>query len=576
MKALALYKRYPTGFGLLLLVLLALAVTLPFTGQAIHVDARLFIDWAKQGIEHPLWQHLPDYDYFGVHYDQFHDTHPRLQSLYLGLFLRLNGGEVSEPLLHLAMIPFPLVAVTSFFFLARRFRADPLLAGLLLVVAPAFLVNTHLIMTDVPGVAFWLAGITCFVYGVDRRGRLLLAAAALFFTICIFIYYQGLSVLPLAFLYLVVKRRVSAGPVTALALPAALFVAYVSAHIAYYGQPPTFSYPFGLPLDPFSVLVRFRGTLVLAGGALVFPVAALYIFLHGRAVTYVAAACGVVATLWMAVLYVTGVYPVEHMIILPLLLAAGIAVVWWFGAAFAGSLVPGLAGRSGGDRLFLSTWFLGTFFYCFVLLPYPSPRHMIPLLPPLAIVAARRMEELWGGDGRRLLKATLLVVASTLALALAVAVGEHLRADNNREVARVASERVDQLGGGTVWFNGGLGFQYYVQPLGWRMLILDSDEPAPGDLIVESVGNNRWYFDWRLKERIELVDTIDFPRRWPLVTEFIECRISWLGQIGNMVPYGFSGDYEDRVYIYRVTGEQPALRPLGSYFSGIDKDDTSK
>lgn len=539
-----------------LIILLVLALTLPFIGQAVHIDGHLFIDWAKQGLNHPLWQHLPDYDYFGVHYDEFHDTHPRLQSLYLSQVLRLTGG-VSEPVLHLAMIPFPMMGAVAMYWLARRFGAQALLAALLLVVAPAFLVNTHLIMTDVPGISLWLAGLAFFISGVDRGKLWLLVLGSLFFTLTVFTYYQGLSALPLAFLYLAVYRQAGPRNVIPLAVPAILFVSYVSAHLARYGQPPTFSYPFGLPMDPVSVLVRIRGVVTLIGGAIMFPVAALALFTRGKGVTYASMIAAVAAAIWAAVFYLAGDYVVESLFLLPLLVAAGVAVIWTVTGKFAGSVMPVLREEQKQDQMFLSVWFLGTLFYCAILLPYPSPRYLIPLIPPLAIMTARLMEEQWGHNRNKLFKAAAWVVAPTLVLSLLIAVGENQRANNNPVEADWV---VENLTGspGMVWFNGGLGFQYYLEERGPRMITDKSEaELAVGDIIVESVHNNRWFFDDELVSCLELEEAVDFPRGWPLTTENYKYRTSWLGQIGMVLPYGVTSEYLDRFYIYRVVREAP-------------------
>jgi hypothetical protein len=515
------------------------------------MDAQLLIDWARQGIDHPLWQHIPDFDYYGIHYDEYHDTHPRLLSLYLSLFLRINGGEVSEPLLHLAMIPFPIIAVISMYYLARRFRANAFLASLLLAVSPAFLVNSHLVMSDVPGVALWLASLVLFIYGVDKDRLSLLLASGLVLTLCIFIFYQGLSVLLLFFLYAFVYRKINARTMAALTIPATLFIAFIGAYAARYGELPTFSYPFGLPLDLVSILVRLRGTTVLLGGAIIFPLAALAIYARTRFATYLAAGVGLAALIWSVFPYLDGRFGLDTLVLLPLLLATGAVILYEIVYRFGRSFIEGIRGRAKQEKLFLSTWILGTFFYCTVLLPYPSPRFMLPLVPPVAIITAKLIVRYWGERRDRLVWAAGLIVTSTLVLSLMVAVAEHKRAAVNPEIATWASERFADSEV-TVWFSSGLGFQYYTAGQGYRMLIKDNDEPAPGDLIFESLGSNRWNIPDRTADRILLVEEVEFPRGWPLISEYADYQTSWTGQVGMSVPYGFQGSFLDKVFVYEV------------------------
>jgi hypothetical protein len=84
------------------------------------------------------------------------------------------------------------------------------------------------------------------------------------------------------------------------------------------------------------------------------------------------------------------------------------------------------------------------------------------------------------------------------------------------------------------------------------MLIKDSDEPAPGDLIFESLGSNRWNIPDRTADRILLVEEVEFPRGWPLISEYADYQTSWTGQVGMSVPYGFQGSFLDKVFVYEV------------------------
>lgn len=538
-----------------ILLLLVLVYTLPFIRQAIHVDAQLDIEWARQQLQHPFWHHIPDYDYFGFHYDQFHDTHPRLQSFYLSLFLRMNGGEVSETLLHLAMIPFPLIAALSMYRLARRFKVNAFVATLLLLISPAFLVNTHLIMKDIPGIALWLAGLACFISGVDRDRFTAMIAGGIFFTMSSFIFYQGLSALPLAFLYLIVQKKVGKRPIIALSIPVIAFAAFISAHLAYYSALPTHKYPppIGLPLSPRLVFLRIRGVITMIGGAAILPVLGAWIFPRSRKSVYTVAAVFIITTIWISVRYVQGHVPWEHLLLMPLLLASGSAIVLSFLGRFQKCFWPGIRGRGGQDDLFLSTWFLGIWFYCSLLLPYASPRFMVPLVPPLVIITTGLITERWQANRRVHIRVVALIAIATFILSLSVAVAEHHRANYGREQAEWVAANIDSSAN-TVWFSGYLGFQFYLEPHGYRMLIIDRDEPVKGDIIVESVYNGRWPFSEELVDRIELVEVVDFKRKWPVNT-FYDSKIAWIGVLDVMLPYGFSGDFVERLYVYKVVAD---------------------
>lgn len=538
-----------------LLLALVLAFTLPFINQAVHHDAQLDLDWARQELEHPWWQHIPDYDYFGFHYSEFHDTHPRLQSLYLSLLLRLNGGEASEALLHLAMIPFPLMAALSMYWLARRFRANAFVATLLLLISPAFLANTHLIMKDIPGIALWLAGLAFFIAGTDRDRLVYTLLGGLSFAMSIFVFYQGLAVLPLAFLYLVLQRRISAKPIAGLAVPVVAFAAFVSAHMAYYGAIPTFTYPepIGLPFTLYYLWLRVRGAATVLGGAFILPGLAIWLFPRSKASIYATGGVFAFALFGISLLYMSGAAPLEQILLVPVFAASGFAIAWSFTASLLRTVRPALLARHGQDSLFLSTWFLGVLFYCSVLMPYASPRFMIPLLPPLAMITAGKIQERWGASRERFVLAITLIAVATFILAMLVALAENQRANYNRDEARWVHEQLgDSLPYSTIWYSGYLGFQYYLEPYNYRMLMVNENEPAEGDIIVETLYNGRWTFRPNLSKRLKLLETVDFPRSGPVITFNTDTKASWVGTLNLMVPYGFEGRFVERMYVYRV------------------------
>ena len=85
-------RRIRTLSALVLIVCAALAITIPFAGQAFSIDGPQELDYARVQAEHPFAQAITDYDLFGIHYDHFLNTHPRFLSIYLGTVLRVTGG----------------------------------------------------------------------------------------------------------------------------------------------------------------------------------------------------------------------------------------------------------------------------------------------------------------------------------------------------------------------------------------------------------------------------------------------------------------------------------------------------
>ncbi|HDY69917.1 MAG TPA: hypothetical protein ENH54_03175, partial [Actinobacteria bacterium] len=138
-----------TGLSLALLLIAVGAITLPFIFKAFHMDDTIFVWLGQQKLDDPLALGLPNHGYEGNFFSLYLDTHPPLFTSFVSVLLMISGGA-SEAGLHAGFIIFPALAAVSMFFLSRRFTDSPLVAALLLVVTPGFMVMSQSVMTDVP------------------------------------------------------------------------------------------------------------------------------------------------------------------------------------------------------------------------------------------------------------------------------------------------------------------------------------------------------------------------------------------------------------------------------------------
>ena len=118
-------------------------------------------------------------------------------------------GDIHEVPFHAAYIVFSLIAALRMWSLARRFSPHPLWATLLFLAVPAFVVNGNSLESDLPFLAFWMAGISLFVAGRFRTAAVALVLAA-------FGAYQAVFVTPILWVYvwLFLRRNRTAWAVT--------------------------------------------------------------------------------------------------------------------------------------------------------------------------------------------------------------------------------------------------------------------------------------------------------------------------------------------------------------------------
>ena len=127
----------------------------PFINKAIHTDDVLFV-WTGQWIQkHPA-------DFFGFKVNWWVSAipmwvanyNPPLMSYFLAGVAALFGW--SEIVLHLAGLGVAIMAALGIYALAERWCDRPLLATLVAIFTPAFLVSSTTLMCDVLMLGFWV------------------------------------------------------------------------------------------------------------------------------------------------------------------------------------------------------------------------------------------------------------------------------------------------------------------------------------------------------------------------------------------------------------------------------------
>ena len=164
----------------LVLITLVLLVRLPFLNQAVAGDDVYYLASAYHALIDPLHPNHTHYIFQGVDVTFEGYPHPPGNAWFLAGLLAVFG-DVREIPFHATYILFSLIAVLSMYSLGRRFSCAPFWAAVLFLLVPAFFVNGNGFESDVPLLAFWIAGAAAFVYGVDsgRKALLVLAAASL-------------------------------------------------------------------------------------------------------------------------------------------------------------------------------------------------------------------------------------------------------------------------------------------------------------------------------------------------------------------------------------------------------------
>jgi 4-amino-4-deoxy-L-arabinose transferase-like glycosyltransferase len=230
---------------LLAVIALVFALRLPFLNQAIQGDDPYYLYGAEHAQFDPLHPTHAKYLFQGDMVDMRGHPHGPFNSWELAAPLYVLG-DVREVPFHFRYILWSMISAIAMLSIARRFSDQPLLATLLFLAVPAFVVNGNSLEADLPFLAMWMGAIALFVKGIDENSRWALWLAAFFGALAGLAAYQSVLITPVLGFYLLQKQRrswvawsvVLAAPVTIAvwqlyelatsgALPAAVLLGYM-------------------------------------------------------------------------------------------------------------------------------------------------------------------------------------------------------------------------------------------------------------------------------------------------------------------------------------------------------------
>src|SRR5690349_17168901 len=219
----------------LIIVAATITVLTPFLNKAFHIDDPLFLWMAQQISINPADPYGFAVNWYTTTQSMFSIMqNPPLSSYYMALMASLFGW--SEPAMHGAFLVPAVAAVLGTFFLARRLSGSPLLAALLLLFTPVFLVSATGVMCDVWLLAFWVWSIECWKRALERNSGWLLFLASIVVAAAALTKYFGASLVPLLAAYTLVRDRRVTHRILYLLIPILVIASYEVITKAKYGQ----------------------------------------------------------------------------------------------------------------------------------------------------------------------------------------------------------------------------------------------------------------------------------------------------------------------------------------------------
>ncbi len=535
---------------LALVAALALLPQLPFLGTAVSLDGPVFLAVARRILEAPL-------DPFG--FEMLWDPtstsaaafnrNPPLVSYYLAAWMGCAGG--SEPLLHAALLPFPLLAALCFHGIARRLAGPGLAPVALFCASPAFVLLSGAFLLDVPVLALELLGVYALLRGRARDASAWQWLAGAAVALAGLTKYVGLSAAPLvaaAALLLCAEPRRALGRV--LAPPLVAWTAWGVFTNARYGTPHFFGatdviFELGSARAFWNQLASLP---IYWGAALLFPIGAFARALAGRSRGgELAVACLLLGALALGTALPRGEPPRRVALALPAYLPGAVA--------FASGAFLGLRGllsirRADPVQRWLWLWLAGMLVFSACVNWHVNAADALLVAPPLLLLWARDPELRPAGRGWQ------AGCAAALAFSLALASAEAQQANVYRDAARSIAREIGAQPGRR-WFAGHWGLQHYLEAEGFRPIPPTAFGPAAlaqGDWVVSARNVSQLEVARNLaRYEIRPVWSWSAESALPLRTENADAGAGFYSHHTGYLPFAFSRVPLDVVALGRVT-----------------------
>jgi hypothetical protein len=533
------------------LLLLCLA---PFLNKAIHIDDPLFV-WAAEWIQkHPLDFYGFNVNWYGLDLPMhIINQNPPGVAYVLALVGSLVGWR--EIILHAAFVPVAFATAAGIYHLARIWCERPLLATLVAIVTPVFLVSSTTLMCDLLMLAFWVWAVVVWERALKPGGDWRFLAAGGLAGLAVLTKYSALTLLPVLFLLGVMRKRRLGWWLPALLVPAAMFAAFrfITQELYHHDL---FSLAAAYAARQHALfkggwIAKLTTGFVFAGGCLL-PLLFFAPLVWSRKQTL----CGGVAALGLCLGLVSSLQELQ-----PVGLASDDSVGWGLLAQEAILMIGGLhllvltavelRKRRGTVDLVLALWIFTVFLFSTVLNWTVSARSLLPVVPAAAILLVRRLSGRNATGNAR--GRWLWPLVPSLAAGLCVTMADVKHANSARTAARQIAARY-QSPSHTLWFQGHWGFQYYMEKLGARPVDFQRTTLQPGDILVMPWNNSNTTLP--KPGEVELLEELRFEACPWLSTMKVSTGAGFYAADYGPLPFAVGPALRENYSIFKV------LRPL--------------
>lgn len=532
-------------------LLLAVACLVPFVNKAFHMDDTLFLRVAEHVQKHPVDFYGFDMNWFGTSMPMIRCfDNPPLACYYIALVASVTGW--SEISMHLAFLIPALAAVWGTFSLARIYCKRPVLAAVIAVLTPVFLISATTVMCDVMLLAFWTWSIVVFEKGLEKNDWRIFVASGVLAGLAVLTKFTGLALIPLLGAYGLTRHRRAGWWILVPIIVIFFAAAYELLTYRLYGHGLLFTATALASEDRSQVQGALLEKNVLGlgfVGACFLPVVFYAPLLWSRRVLLPGLCIFVPLILLLPRLPQLKPF-LQHdghlnwptCILCALFILGGIHLMMLAAADFWKRRDPA--------SFLLVVWILGIFVFATVLNWTINGRSLLPILPAVGILVARRLEITSQAAGREMMLGLLWPALPAAVISIVLVKADYDLAGANRIAAQTLCAR-HQKKDNTVYFEGHWGFQYYMEKFGAKAMNFGSAKVASGDMLVLPTNASEVFFTPPIKlfREYEILEYVPNPY---CSTMNHKAGAGFYASIFGPLPFAIQNLEPSQFFVYKV------------------------
>ncbi|MBI5640950.1 MAG: glycosyltransferase family 39 protein [Nitrospirae bacterium] len=543
----------------LVLVFVLFLLYAPFIDKAFHMDDTTFIDFARMIDWNPLHAVPSDYAYKGRIISKFlpyEATHPLLIPYLLKAAISALGER--EIPLHLVFLVFSIVSLLALKKInSVFFHADT--GGTVLIFfmsAPAFVVNSHNLMTDVPTLSCVLLALVFYIQSVEKYPVLYLVAGSGSLLAAIFISYQALAFIPVIGLYAVLKKRLSSSFFVGLLIPFIVLIIWLAAVYSTHGVLPLLKSKIassGIDLGseirrgfvPSIFWGKVASIFVNIGASMIFVV--FFYHIMTRSIIRLLGGLVLLTIVFFLLLSNHITYAFHERLLLSIFLA-------FFLLSMEIVIRESLSNANRDDRLiiiFMLVWSASVILYNIILLPFGSARYLLPALPPLIMLCVNFALRASNAAARPYAAYVIMIISFLFGFASAGS--DYSYANVYRHFSReVKIFALTKPRDADVWYIGEWGMRHYLQREGFRYLLSSSEQPKKGDYVITAEMPGIWNPSPGTVQRLRLYAERRYDLIIPLRLFNLRSHAGFYAHHWGLLPFSFSLAPQEVFYIWEV------------------------